>query len=358
MKAIKKKILLVVLLAAALAAVWKLKAPQEENISLAQTNLEAADELLSAYYSGQDSLLFYSQEITEKKVFHLLQAQSPYMATLNTASYPNGRLEFTYEIPRRQEQDTGLDEARQQGRIITAQETDITKKLEIIHDEVVRSCIYAENGEDVKRGYMAAGVMEDGKAICAGYARAFQAMCEGAGLDVYYVEDDDMTHAWNVVRLYGKTYFIDCTYDDPVPDQGALVSRKYFMLTAQQLRTDHTWDEELYEQFLDEKYPEDFAFIQRMQDLQLADPALQTADTDREATEEELDKLNSTLGITVADSVTRTAEDGTETKLTCGELYHMGYDALWNIEDSGERVAERLIDDHLIPVLTARSMGF
>lgn len=357
MKAIKKKILLVVLLAAALFGIWKLKAPQE-NVSLAQNSLEAADELLAAYQNGQDSLLFYSPDITEKKVFHLLQAQSPYMATLNTASYKNGRLEFSYEIPRKQEQDAGLDKARAIGRRITAQETNIEKKLQLIHDEVIRSCIYAENGEDVKRGYMAAGVVEDGRAICAGYARAFQAMCEGAGLEVYYVEDDDMTHAWNAVRLYGTTYFVDCTYDDPVPDRGALVSRKYFMLTAQQLRADHTWDEALYEQLLDEKYPEDFAFIQRMQDLQLADTALQTSDTQREATQEELDKLNETLGVCVTDSVVQTAEDGTETNLTCGELYHMGYDKLWSFEDSDERVAERLIDEHIIPVLTARSMGF
>ena len=284
MKAIEKKIILIVLIAAAFFGLWKLKAPEHETVSLAKTSVEAADELAAAYAAGRDTLLFHSPDIDERQVYHLLQAQYPYLSTLSTAAYENGNLSLTYEILKKEEQDAGLEAARAAGAQAAADEKSIAGRLTAIHDALIRACVYAEDGSD--RVQMAAGVSEDGRAVCAGYARAFQAMCDGAGIDVYYVEDDDMTHAWNVIRLYGETYFIDCTYDDPVPDQGQRVSRDYFMLTADELRADHSWDEALYEAFLDGKYPENFAYIQRMQDLLLADPSLRAADTDTPATQE------------------------------------------------------------------------
>lgn len=355
MKAIDKKIILVVLIVAAFLGMWKLKAPEQEDVSLAKTSVEAADELAAAYADGRDTLLFHSQDIQEKQVYHLLQAQNPYLSTLSTAVYENGSLSLTYEIEKKDEQDAGLAAARAAGAEAAAGEKSITGKLKAIHDALIRSCVYAEDDSD--RVQMAAGVAEDGRAVCAGYARAFQAMCDGAGIDVYYVEDDDMTHAWNAVRLYGETYFIDCTYDDPVPDQGQRVGREYFMLTADEMRAERSWDEALYEQFLDSRYPEDFAYIQRMQDLMLADPALRAADTDSPAEQEELDALNEKLGTTLAKSVTSEDEDGNVITMTRGELYRRGYEALWD-EVDGRRRIEGLIDAYVVPPFLARKMGF
>lgn len=355
MQAIEKKILLVVLIAAALFGIWKLNAPEQEDVSLAQTSAEAADELAEAYAAGRNTLLFHSQYIQERQVYHLLQAQNPYLSTLSTATYKNGNLSMTYEIQKKEEQDAGLEAARAAGAEVAAGEKTITGKLKAIHDELIRSCVYADDDND--RIHMAAGVSQDGRAVCGGYARAFQAMCDGAGIDAYYVEDDDLTHAWNVIRLYGETYFIDCTYDDPVPDQGSRVSREYFMLTAEELRKQRTWDEALYDEFLDSRYPEDFAYIQRMQDLQLASPALRAADTECPAQQQDLDELNEILGTTVAESLTVEQEDGTDATLTNGELYRLGYEALWEQVD-GERRIERLIDEYIVPPVPARKMGF
>lgn len=349
------KIILAVTAVIAFVLLLKWKAPKQEEVSLAQTNVEAAAELVSAYEDGRDTLLFHSQQIDEKQVYHLLQAQDPYYSTLSAATFEDGSLQLTYEIPRREEQEQGLAAARQAGKQAAAEETSITGKLKEIHDALIRSCVYEETGEE--RAQMAAGAAEDGAAVCAGYARAFSAMCDGAGIDAYYVEDDDMTHAWNAVRLYGETYFIDCTYDDPVPDQGQRVGDAYFMLTADEMRKSHTWDEQLYEDFLDSQYPENFAYIQRMQDLQLADPALRAADAEKNAEQTELDALNQTLGTTLAKSVVYTNKGGEEAYMTRGELYRVGYEALWDDVDGHHRI-EDLIDNYVVPPITARKMGF
>ena len=66
MKAIDKKIILVVLIVAAFLGMWKLKAPEQEDVSLVKTSVEAADELAAAYADGRDTLLFHSQDIQEK----------------------------------------------------------------------------------------------------------------------------------------------------------------------------------------------------------------------------------------------------------------------------------------------------
>lgn len=349
------KWILIVVAICALVLLFRAKAPKQEEVSLAQNNVEAAAELLDAYAEGQDTLLFYYQGIDEKQIYHLLQAQQPYYAALSTASFQNGSRQLTYEVPDKEMQKKGIEAARKAGAKAAADEISIEGKLKAIHRALIENCVYKETGEE--RTQMAAGAVEDGVAVCGGYARAFCAMCDGAGIDAYYVEDDDMTHAWNAVRLYGKTYFIDCTYDDPVPDQGQRVSDAYFMLTAEELKETHIWNEALYEDFLDSRYPEQFAYIQRMQDLQLANEGLRAQDTEKQAEQKELSRLNETLGTTIAESVIYTDDRGQQVGMTNGELYQKAYEALWEKVD-GRRRIENLIDAYIVPPLAARRMGF
>ncbi len=336
----------IICIVAALLAFLRWKLPAKQDVSLAENSLQAADDLAASYQAGQNSLMFHSKEISELEVYHLLQAGEPYLSNLETETYQSGAIRLTWNIPQKQEQDDGLDAARKLGAKAVEGQTTITGKLQAIHDTLIRTCVYTENGE--QRTQMAAGAVQDKQAVCAGYARAFEAMCDGAGLDVYYIEDDDMTHAWNAVRLYGETYFIDCTYDDPVPDGGQKVGQNYFMLTAQELKQSHQWNEALYESYLDSKYPENFAYIQRMQDLQLANTDLRACDCDKNASREEIEQLNDLLGTEVADS---------EKKISRGELYKKGYQSL-SEEVDGEKRIERLIDNYTVPLLVARQMGF
>lgn len=336
----------VVCIVAALLAFLRWKMPAKQDVSLAETSLEAAEDLEASYQAGQNSLMFHSKDISELEVYHLLQAGEPYLSNLETATYQSGAVKLTWNIPQKQEQDDGLAAARKLGAEAVEGQTTITGKLQAIHDTLIRNCVYTENGE--QRTQMAAGAVQDKQAVCAGYARAFEAMCDGAGLDVYYIEDDDMTHAWNAVRLYGKTYFIDCTYDDPVPDGGQKACQNYFMLSADELKQSHQWNEALYESYLDSKYPANFAYIQRMQDLQLADTGLRASDCDKKASGEEIEQLNTLLGTKVADS---------EKKISRGELYKKGYQSL-SEEVNGKKRIERLIDNYTVPLLVARQMGF
>ncbi len=95
--------------------------------------------------------------------------------------------------------------------------------------------------------FAADGALLDHKAVCAGYGRAYEMLCKAAGIQVIYVASEEMNHGWNAVRLGGTTYYIDCTFDDPIPDRGEYVSDQYFMLTGDELAQTHTWNEAFYE---------------------------------------------------------------------------------------------------------------
>ena len=51
-----------------------------------------------------------------------------------------------------------------------------------------------------------------GETVCAGYAEAFEALCNAAGLPAVAVTSDE--HEWNKVKIGGYWYCFDTTWDD------------------------------------------------------------------------------------------------------------------------------------------------
>lgn len=125
--------------------------------------------------------------------------------------------------------------------------------LKIIHDYIIDSCEYNYNDMENNYNYSAYGALIKGKAVCQGYALAFYRLAKEAGFDVRIaVSDEKGNHAWNVVRLGGKSYFVDCTWDDN-DDEAADDSEKYlyFLVDYTSLRaydkgTEHTLDNEIH----------------------------------------------------------------------------------------------------------------
>ena len=64
-------------------------------------------------------------------------------------------------------------------------------------------------------GHSAYGGLCNGTCVCQGYAAAFYRLTLEAGIDsrVIFGEAPGGGHAWNIVRLYGKYYLLDSTWD-------------------------------------------------------------------------------------------------------------------------------------------------
>ena len=90
----------------------------------------------------------------------------------------------------------------------------------IVHDEIARIATYDHSleGRHIRDIY---GVLEEGSAVCVGYAYAFDYVLEQApnGPACITRESADRAHAWNEVIFTngdGKSYlYIDPTWDDP-----------------------------------------------------------------------------------------------------------------------------------------------
>lgn len=89
------------------------------------------------------------------------------------------------------------------------------------------------------------GLLKNGKAICVGFATTFQLLMDMAGVECVTVvgasRDNDADHAWNMVRLNGKWYCADPTWDvEKTPEEW-----DYFNVTSDwMVLADHQWDYE------------------------------------------------------------------------------------------------------------------
>lgn len=95
----------------------------------------------------------------------------------------------------------------------------------------------------------AAGVLLYGTGVCDSYGRAYLMLCTIAGLECMYISgtagddpapEDWGAHGWNMVKLNGKWYHVDCTWDDP--GAGGYERHKYFCVDDETLSKDHRWN--------------------------------------------------------------------------------------------------------------------
>jgi hypothetical protein len=91
------------------------------------------------------------------------------------------------------------------------------------------------------------GLLFHKKAICSGYTSTFQLFMDMTGVECITVNGSSggEEHAWNLVRLEGKWYCVDVTWDDPVLTwQTSSVKHKFFNVTSEYMRDNkHQWDE-------------------------------------------------------------------------------------------------------------------
>lgn len=118
------------------------------------------------------------------------------------------------------------------------------EKVKAIHDYLIYGANYVNNGDYQNAenwAYGAGGVLLHKEGVCQSYAIAFYMMAISAGLDCKYVRGtaDGGGHAWNQVKVGGKWYYIDCTWDDPVG--GGYENYDYYL--TEKLWSDHTANE-------------------------------------------------------------------------------------------------------------------
>ncbi len=129
---------------------------------------------------------------------------------------------------------------------LTNPEDDWQTELEI-HDYIIENCKYKleENNLILSSSY---GVLVDGEAACEGYSKAAKLLFDKAGIECVVLsgtsenfDGSSEPHMWNVVKIHGDYYYLDCTWDDPVTENGEdKVAYSYFNLNDEVISATHS----------------------------------------------------------------------------------------------------------------------
>ena len=113
------------------------------------------------------------------------------------------------------------------------------EKALYLHNFVAGNTEYVTSDHD----QTAYGALVEGKAVCAGYARAYQYLLWRAGMKAWKVDGTGTNplnnveqHSWIVHWIDGKCVYTDVTWDD----QGERLFHVYFAQSLEQLSTNHT----------------------------------------------------------------------------------------------------------------------
>lgn len=123
------------------------------------------------------------------------------------------------------------------------------EKIKVLHDYLIDHAEYWYNPPGNTYGYSrdewepdhdiiacltAYGTLVKGKGVCASYAEALMFLLAHAGFESAYIGATviDDGHAWTAVKLDGKWYHIDATWND------TMNTNKYFMRTEEEVNAD------------------------------------------------------------------------------------------------------------------------
>ena len=122
------------------------------------------------------------------------------------------------------------------------------QKVKAVNDYIVLNTQYSK--ETLASAHSPYAILTEGKGVCQAYALLEYKMLGKLGFENRYVIGNagGEAHAWNSVNIGGSWYFIDSTWNDPVPDRKYNVSYKYFLVTQEYLDDDHSWEKSNYQQ--------------------------------------------------------------------------------------------------------------
>lgn len=148
-----------------------------------------------------------------------------------------------------------------------------------INDYIIDNCEYQSGASMCHTAY---GSLINGLAVCDGYSKAFQLLCNRLGVECVGIngmcpefneengESSDTGHMWNGVKIGGDWYFIDVTWND---GDAHIQRHLYFNLTTGEIEKNHTIsplfdggdysDDELYNVFIPECTAEDYNYLKR-----------------------------------------------------------------------------------------------
>lgn len=117
------------------------------------------------------------------------------------------------------------------------------EKAKYVHDAITGSVIYDESALLNQSAYSAA---VNKASVCAGYSRLFQYVMQQLDIPCYYCTgygnngSSNTGHAWNIMKIDGKFYNVDVTWDDSLGEEQGKNVYTYYKKTDSSFAVSHT----------------------------------------------------------------------------------------------------------------------
>ena len=108
--------------------------------------------------------------------------------------------------------------------------TDLEKAL-WFHDYILSFYSY----DISKTIYDVYGLIMNETGVCRATSLLYSAVMNRLGIDCTMVISDEMVHAWNIIKIDGKWYHVDLTFDDPLYDRLGRVGHGHFLLSDEEI---------------------------------------------------------------------------------------------------------------------------
>ncbi len=131
-------------------------------------------------------------------------------------------------------------------KLVEGVESEFEREL-ILHDALAQNLTYVTGAENAHNAY---GAIVQGRTVCEGYAEAFQYLLMRSGIQSFIINGSSINpstgtaegHAWNAVKIDGKFYHVDLTWND----QESGTFHAYFNQPTSVIEADHAIDSAVY----------------------------------------------------------------------------------------------------------------
>lgn len=116
--------------------------------------------------------------------------------------------------------------------------TDYEKAL-LTYEWLVTNISYDDTNKEDKQSIISALINKN--TVCAGYAKSYSYILTKIGIPNVVVigTHDKENHAWNIIQINGKFYFVDVTGGDSYDDSTNEIVYQYFMFTTNEAISDN-----------------------------------------------------------------------------------------------------------------------
>ena len=254
----------------------------ESNFYFSSNNIKINDKKSRYIYDSiYNALINFKDSINlskygapnSKEVFDILKVvlndypEIFYFEHKGSLYYSDGMLYIKYKYPKDKAISMKKEIDKVVGKIISENIDESMSnfdKVMAIHDYMVLNTSYDWDAfqnsynSNTELSYGPYGTLVKHTGVCSGYSRSMKVLLNKIGIDCRCVSSDGMNHAWNMVKIDGEWYHMDCTWDDPVPDRKGIVGYEYFALSDKDISTGkkpHTgWDKNVFPKCSNDKY--------------------------------------------------------------------------------------------------------